>query len=1048
MAKTKKVIQENNTNNQLKINQGENVEVRKFKWDAKDSLEALKIGRHRKDFYQELNNGPFVVGIYSSEFNDFFDKEKLGSLGFVDNPGLPGTFNQSSIETDYIHQYITSLNFSSSINAPYMTLDFTAKMPAEIFHYYFQNSLTKSPTTGQWIALYTRNESSKDIAIKSTLSQLDILDNEHLKQNVDLIPTGKEEFNNLFKSNVNGDNVTKKTDNVMSTNPTRVDLAKEILKKSQEAQNNKNIENLISDYQILVDEAEAIANNQYQPHHCMFFGIVDDLSYKMSASPTGVAMFDITVRCVSFISHLEKNQYLVAVPKIEENINGAVYNKSLSEYAKNKNFKPAQAFIKDVQYWTSMVNEFTYAGASQYQNLAYEIKKILISLTRNYLPLDMHSVTCKKSFLDPISKEKINENGLLTLGSIINVAAEQQHLPSQSTYRQMLPLTARHMSTIDRFKTTLSGKGTVWNLINGTFVVDANLIECFPVMIPFNNRKELNDILQNYANNSFVNSDENEFTNDAISQPHFKPFLYDEAICKFYEQLGAIPTLIYRLKPLQPNGQISKDNINLINEIADIGQYERIEDATYSEKLIFNKNKKVEVAQNKSKTELDKFGFEDALNFNKDAPFSQLLPSLNFDELLSFEAKQNENDRINGLYIESPIIRNKSNFTIGSFADPILDIKDAVAQGFRFYDSDYPFFDVYTGAKPKEMSAMIERYYAIYGGGQNRSKGIIQLKMNYNPEFLTGSWIRIRMNNDQQIIDSQQIKIKGNEEYEEANKEAEFKKSQSFAFDDTSDFFCYIDNISYNYLEGPGLSCICTIQFSRGSFGLNYAHFPNVRLANHLESTKTFNEAKIDEYLDKQKSKPTQTVPSQKTDTKNDDIENLKKSIKNDDLSQQNQKIKTNVPSVNDFVINLPTNPQIKKQSTNQIKEGLKDIIQPQSIEEKRFEQNEVELDLKNTPQTTEIPIIMKHNMNPVIAFGPYKAGTDGPFPTWPDANGDFILDETEFKLIYPDPYTNFDAILKLNQDAASRGFKQLNADEVYEWQTANGLLPDPLRGE
>ena len=29
-------------------------------------------------------------------------------------------------------------------------------------------------------------------------------------------------------------------------------------------------------------------------------------------------------------------------------------------------------------------------------------------------------------------------------------------------------------------------------------------------------------------------------------------------------------TLIYRLKPLQPNGTITRDNINLINEIAGV----------------------------------------------------------------------------------------------------------------------------------------------------------------------------------------------------------------------------------------------------------------------------------------------------------------------------------------------------------------------------------------------------------------------------------------------------------------------------------------------
>jgi hypothetical protein len=663
----------------------------------------------------------------------------------------------------------------------------------------------------------------------------------------------------------------------------------------------------------------------------------------------------------------------------------------------------------------------------------------------------MHSTTTSKVFLDPISKEKINENRLLTLGSVINVASEQQHLPTQSIYRQMLPLTARHTTTIDRFKTTVSGKGTVWNLINGTFVVDQNLIECFPIMIPFNNRKELMDIVQNYANNFFINSDDNEYLNDNIANPKFKPYMYDEAIYKFYEQLGAIPTLIYRLKPLQPNGQISKDNINLINEIADIDGFEYLENSTYSEKLRLDKNRKIQYAENGQNKEIDieKFGFENSLNFNKDAPFSKLLPSINFDELLSFEAKQNENDRINGLYIESPIVRNKSNMTIGSFADPIIDIKDAVTQGFRFYDSDYPFFDTYIGSKPKEMSAMIERYYAIYGGGQNRSKGMIQLKMNYNPELLTGSWLRIRMNNDQEIINSEKIKIKGNEEYEEANKEAAVKKALKLQFDDVSDFFCYIETISYNYAEGPGLNCICTIQFSRGSFGLNYAHFPNVRLANHLESTKTYNEVKINQYLDDQKSKTSKTVPTAGFKSVANDKYN-EKALKETLSKNKKDKITATIPSINDFIQKLPTNPTAKRNDAINIKEGLKDILNASdnNENEKRFENNETTLDLKNTPKEIELPIIKKHNSQPIIKFGPYKSGATGPFPNWPDVNGDLILGMAEFRVICPNPIEDLQNIIALNEDAISRGFEQLEEPDVLEWQVQNGIIPVGVIGE
>ena len=132
----------------------------------------------------------------------------------------------------------------------------------------------------------------------------------------------------------------------------------------------------------------------------------------------------------------------------------------------------------------------------------------------------------------------------------------------------------------------------------------------------------------------------------------------------------------------QPNGKITRDNINLINKIADV-KAEIIQDATYSEKLAYGKDLKIQYIEVDSKTtadevlksfengvknknnpdiysfkkvkdrttvknktlDLDKFGFEDKLNLNTDAPFARFLPCLNFDELLSFEASQTEADR-------------------------------------------------------------------------------------------------------------------------------------------------------------------------------------------------------------------------------------------------------------------------------------------------------------------------------------------------------------------------------------------------------------------
>ena len=1009
----------------------------------------------RNQFYEELINHPFVLGIYSSDFEDFFQKDINEVIT-----------NQAQMPTKYLHKYITSLNFSSSINAPFMSVEWICKMSPESFYEYFQNKSTKNITTGQWIALYTRNATAIS---NGNLKSPDIANVEdNVKKNFPdpgLGPSGSPSvpYENL-KAVGNSDNIPGV--DYLSTVLDQVNKTNEAQERSRV---NKNLEKAFDEYGKAVDtylnELDEKNKENTQPYHCMFWGIIDNITYKVSMN-NNTPVFEVSVRCLSFQNHMERDQFLVALPQIEENAEGAVFNKSLSEYAKNRNFKPISAFIKDIEYWTSMIENFTKEGVATRQNLGHEIKKILLSLQRNYLPLEMHGQLADAPYLDPISKEKINENKILTLGSIVNVATEQQHLPKQSAYRQMLPLVSRYNATVDRFKTTISGKGTAWDLIRGTFQIDPNLIECFPVIIPFNNRQELKDAVEQLKQ-SKRDTASNQFLVDGTTYPSFQPFLYDEAIYKFYEKLGGIPTIIYRLKPLQPNGQINRDNINLINEIAGVTA-ERIENSTYSEKLVLDENdlkikyintetkgefdfkkypkNKIKVTETEKEVNLGKFGFRDKLNLNKDAPFSKLLPALCFDELLSFEATQTEADRINGLYIENPAIRQKSNLTIGAFADPIINIRDAAAQGFRFYESDYPFFDVYLAQSPKEMSAINERYFAIFGAGHERARGTIQIKMNYNPDILAGSWIRICMQRQNDAI-LNQIKSEIDLGFGNKNLQSNAKnKELPPLLDDTKDFFCYVDAISYNYIAEKGVQCTCTINYSRGTFGLNYAHFPNVRLENHLQSTKTFAEAKIDYYLDNQKSKENKTIPIKPVDKPLNKEEHLKQSR---DLKRQNQYAHT-IQEFNSLTDDVAKNtPQaLKQKQNNSVKEELQEIIRPEEVDEKRFKESNVEMQSNKEPKNIPLPYLGREDLMALIEFGPYKAGSTGPFPNWPDLDNNALLNEVELFQLFPDPRTRSENIIKFNSDAKNRGFERLTEVEAYDWQIENGVVPNLSTGE
>lgn len=1009
---------------------------------------------YNNQFYEELINHPFVLGLYSSDFEEFFQKDINEVIS-----------SQFEMPTKYLHKYITSLNFNTTVNAPYMSVDFTCKMSPEDFYNYFQNRATKNITTGQWVALYTRNQAA---ILKGNLNSPDIpgLDNIDY-QNPDVTkkypepnlgPSGSPSvpYENL-KAVGNADNIpgVDYLDSLLD----QVNKTNEAEERNRVRAADKKLDTAMDEYKAVVESYATQIQKDLQPYHCMFWGTIDNINYKISMS-NNTPVFEVFVKCVSFQMHMERDQYLVALPQIEENAEGAVFNKSLSEYAKNKNFKPISAFIKDVQYWTSMIENFTKEGVSTRQNLGHEIKKILLSLQRNYLPIEMHGKISNEPYLDPISNEKINENKLLTLGAVVNVATEQQHLPRQSSYRQMLPLVARYSSTVDRFKTTISGKGTPWDLIRGTFQVDPNLIECFPVIIPFNNRQELKEAI-NALNQSKKDTASNQFLIDGTTQPSFQPFLYDEAIYKFYEKLGGIPTIIYRLKPLQPNGQISRDNINLINNIAEVNA-ERIENSTYSEKLVLNEDltikylnietkgdfnvdkfgkNKIKVTDSQKEVNLGKFGFRDKLNLNKDAPFSKLLPTLCFDELSSFDATQSESDRINGLYIENPAIRQKSNQTIGLFADPIINIRDASTQGFRFYESDYPFFDVYLAQSTKEMSAINERYYAIYGGGHERARGTIQIKMNFNPDILTGSWIRICMQRQSDTVSNQSSTI----DLEFLNNKKNFKNHEMPPLlDDTKDFFCYVENINYSYVMEKGVQCMCTINYSRGTFGLNYAHFPNVRLENHLDSTLTFNEARVEYYLDRQKSGQSKSIPTKTNEKPMLNYEDSKKSI--EAQSREIRKRNTIAHTIQDF--NALNDTVIKNTVNASKQQDLIELVNKQDVEEKRFKDNNVEMQVNKESKNIPLPFLGKEDLLATIEFGPYKVGSTGPFPNWPDLDNNAILNEIELFALFPDPRTRTENIIKFNSDAKNRGFERMTEVEVYEWQIENGVIPNASTGE
>jgi hypothetical protein len=529
-------------------------------------------------------------------------------------------------------------------------------------------------------------------------------------------------------------------------------------------------------------------------------------------------------------------------------------------------------WVKDHETWTAFLTDFltdvnlglndsTEKKKSVVVNTRNLIRKIIKTFGQTLLPLNFQpsiNMTAKtygknseNIITDDVTGKPLNPNGWLKLGMVINVITDQEHLPKSSKYRQFLPVhSATATAYRNGFRNAFNDKTVMvpWNIIMGTFVPDQTLFDCFPILIPLDNYSELDlrKQIEIQAGAIFKEEKVNKFKGESDIYPEFNPKIDAQLIYDFYREIGGIPCIVYRYKLLDPDFSINEANYKrLIAEhyIAQVQYGPEGFDNTKvkgipkkdpallreQQKRAFSNPRLFEQLQTifrdhdfaSPKINLMKDGSfvidekNIGLKMNQDACKSDQIPYIDFKDILTFDQTYEEDNRINVVWCCPPnmSLADGRAFETKEKESAIVNWYDIILNGIKMLKMEYPFHDDIALSTPTYLKAIAERLYSIYSEQNKRSRGTIVCKMQIATDILKGSWLRVRMNPSNRLID-----------------EDTFKNDFQTYYQKYFDFYCYVDTIKRSYYvdENGNLICNTIIDFSRGKHGLIPTTFPEI----------------------------------------------------------------------------------------------------------------------------------------------------------------------------------------------------------------------------
>ena len=248
-----------------------------------------------------------------------------------------------------------------------------------------------------------------------------------------------------------------------------------------------------------------------------------------------------------------------------------------------------------------------------------------------------------------------------------------------------------------------SNRSSMWTLIQSLFQPDPDLIELFPVLLPYRYASQIGE--------------------------------GSEGVSALSGNLGSIPYLVYRHKPLPPHFDASGDDVDNLHH-----SHGRLlkADSTFHEEF-FGTDKSVATTY-KPTDPADLLTRETT----KEETDFVIIPSTS---VISQSLTWTDAERINGVNFSLPYAQGATGDALlfGVECVPVFNQEDINRHGLRMHNRPTPFVGEKGEGEQKKYnnlasSAYAERTYYLLGEGHAYARGEITLTYTPNPNLIAGVW--------------------------------------------------------------------------------------------------------------------------------------------------------------------------------------------------------------------------------------------------------------------------------------------------------------------
>lgn len=627
------------------------------------------------------------------ESDSSFDPLSLKQSVKIDNKeGKIQTNNyppRSDIDTvQYMEQYLTSISWTNSIKPPYQFGSATFKMPLSDALFYFNgipimpllevidlqdktsdnfNNYGRQPSTGGWIVVRV-----PPVEKEIQEQKLEATDDE-----LNRIKADYEQFKKDFslETTPEGDLREKQT---------REDISAAVRAED------RRFRELIAELEGRPSGATLhdVAKLNIVKFPACFFGLVTGISITAdseSSSTQNRSYANISIQFEGFLNPLMNNDFVVSASKgrgASELVQGTIF----------QGFEKSAPGEFRTNGGTDFVNGFLkfFIEKSKKQNVsaADVIQSMLALFGKSVLPkslfLPLTKENASNELLEYVKSQKLNEKTqsvdtenstttsalgilnkstdlLLRLGETIKVVGDNKTAYGTSFQNQFLKNNSQLLSNPknsspyshpvfwgpDAFSAMINGMKTqkIWSMINSLGVPDTNLVELFPVLIPFTGKtEEIKSVIKNLTGEE-------------------DPLSLDNPLLNLIKCLGVIPAIVYRFKPTGYGLPLSKAAFDALHQVY-----------TWTEPY------------SRSKT------YCEQINLSHEGSTVETLATIDGRNIYNFSLKANDS-RVNAVYVESVFSgSHKDGFELfGALSDPMINVNSINKFGLQLYKTRYPF---------------------------------------------------------------------------------------------------------------------------------------------------------------------------------------------------------------------------------------------------------------------------------------------------------------------------------------------------------------------